>query len=253
VYDELYKINPVGEALAVLGLADVALYEGRLSYAARILQEALDIDQKEGRTYFLPNKWVLLAEALLLRGDTERAIEAAGEASAQGTNSSVRYMAAHIFIQADEKDRALSVAEDMNKRLEPEPKAYAKLIEGELSRLEGKLPEAISKFQEAQALLDTWIGRCVLGRAFLEIEGYPDAHTALDSCLTHSGEAASVFSDDTPTYHFVAAIHYYLGRAQEGLGSAAAAESYQNYLTLKEKADWDDPLITDARRRLEIR
>ncbi len=253
VYSDLREINPAGEALAVLGLADVALYEGRLSDAVQILEEALAEDRKEDQTYYLANKWSLLAEALVLKGDTERAIEAADEALSSGHNPAVMFMTARIIMLAGEGDRARSVAEEMNQRLEPEPKAYAKLIEGELSRLEGNLPEAISKFQEAQALLDTWIGRCILGRAFLEIKEYPDAHTALDSCLTHRGEAASVFSDDTPTYHFVAAIHYYLGRAQEGLGSAAAAESYQNYLTIKERADWDDPLITDARQRLENR
>jgi serine/threonine protein kinase/predicted Zn-dependent protease len=253
LYEKLNKINPVGESLAVLGLADVALYEGRLSDAIRILEEALARDRGQGPDYFVANKWVLLGEAFLLRGDTEQAIEAASEASAQGTNPGIRFMAAQIFIRAGETDRALSLAEDMNKRLEPEPRAYARLIEGELYRQEEQLPDAITKYLEAQVLLDTWIGRLLLGQAYLELEGYPDAHSALDSCLSKSGEAASVFSDDTPTYHIVAAIHYYLGRAQEGLGSAAAAESYRNYLTIKEKTDWDDPLITDARRRLEIR
>jgi tetratricopeptide (TPR) repeat protein len=239
--------------LAVLGLADVALYEGRLSDCIQILQEALDVDQREGRTYFLANKWSLLAKALVLHGDTSQAIDAADTAAARSTNPAIKFMAARIFLQAGEKDRASALSEEMSKRLEPEPRAYAKLIKGELKRLEGKLPEAISLYQEAQTLLDTWIGSFILGRALVEIEGYPDAHTALDSCLTHSGAAASVFSDDTPTYHVVSPVYYYLGRAQDGLGSAAAKESYEGFLSIKEKADWDDPLITDARRRLEIR
>ncbi|MGB2906949.1 MAG: protein kinase [Candidatus Aminicenantaceae bacterium] len=253
VYQNLREINPVGESLAVLGLADVALYEGRLSDSIQILQGALELDQRGGQTYFLANKWALLAKALLLRGDTIQATEAADTAAAKSTNSSVKFMAAQIFLQAGEKERAFSLSEEMRQRLEPEPRAYAKLIQGELSRLEGKLPEAISLYQEAQVLLDTWTGRFILGQALLEIEGYPDAHTALDLCLTHSGEAASVFSDDTPTFHVVAPIHYYLGRAQDGLGSAAAKESYEYFLSIKEKADWNDPLIIDARKRLEKR
>jgi hypothetical protein len=79
---------------------------------------------------------------------------------------------------------------------------------------------------------------------------FPDAHSALDACLTHNGEAASVFFDDTPTYHVIASIYYYIGRAQEGLGSLAAKESYQKFLAVKANADWDDPLVKDARRRL---
>jgi hypothetical protein len=53
-----------------------------------------------------------------------------------------------------------------------------------------------------------------------------------------------------PSYHVLPPIYYYLGRAQEGLGSAAAAESYQKYLEIKEKEDWGDPLVKDARQRL---
>jgi tetratricopeptide (TPR) repeat protein len=128
--------------------------------------------------------------------------------------------------------------------------SYAKLIKGELQKKNGRIQEAITQFQEAQSILDTWIGRCVLGKAFLEIKAYPDAHSLLDSCLTHNGEAASVFFDDTPTYHVVAAMYYYIGRAQEGLGSLAAKESYQKFLAIKAKTDWDDPLVKEARRRL---
>jgi hypothetical protein len=57
-----------------------------------------------------------------------------------------------------------------------------------------------------------------------------------------------MFLDDLPTYHFVPPVYYYLGRAQEGLRSAAAKESYKTYLTIKQKADVD-PLVEDARRR----
>jgi len=253
VYQELREINPIGESLAVLGLADIALYEGRLADAVRILEEGLEVDRKEGRTDFLGNKWSLLAQARLWGGNVARAVQAADPAVALGKNIAAIFMSARVYIQAGEEGKALSLAEDLSRRLEPEPKAYAKLIEGEIKRKDGQIQEAITLFQEAQTLLDTWIGRCILGKAYLEIEAYPDAHNALDSCLTHNGEAASVFFDDTPTYHVVAPIQYYIGRAQEGLGSLAAADSYRNFLAIKEKADWDDPLVKDARQRLEIR
>jgi hypothetical protein len=46
-------------------------------------------------------------------------------------------------------------------------------------------------------------------------------------------------------------VHYYLGRAQEGLKSPAAAESFRTFLAIKQTAEAKtDPLIEDARRRL---
>ena len=40
-----------------------------------------------------------------------------------------------------------------------------------------------------------------------------------------------------------------MGRAQEGLGSAAAADSYKAFLAIKQKGD-EQGLVADARRRL---
>jgi hypothetical protein len=45
------------------------------------------------------------------------------------------------------------------------------------------------------------------------------------------------------------AILYYLARAQEGLNSPAAVETYKTFLSIKEKGD-GEPLVEDARNRL---
>jgi hypothetical protein len=44
-------------------------------------------------------------------------------------------------------------------------------------------------------------------------------------------------------------VLYYFGRAQEGLKSAGAADSFKAFLAIKEKSE-TDPLVTDARRRV---
>jgi hypothetical protein len=44
-------------------------------------------------------------------------------------------------------------------------------------------------------------------------------------------------------------VYYYLGRAQEGLKSPAAAESFKQFLAIEAKGT-GDPMIADARRRL---
>jgi len=55
---------------------------------------------------------------------------------------------------------------------------------------------------------------------------------------------------DIPSYRYLAPVNYYLGRAQEGLGSGAASESYDKFLKIKEKDDGSDPMVKDARSRL---
>ena len=120
-----------------------------------------------------------------------------------------------------------------------------------MSLARGDKPSAIKIFQEAQELLDTWLGRFLLGRAYLEAEAYTEAHSEFELCLKRQGEAASVFLNDLPTYRYFPPAYYYLGRAQEGLGSEAAVESYQKFLKIKEKTAPGDPLAEDARKRLK--
>ena len=56
---------------------------------------------------------------------------------------------------------------------------------------------------------------------------------------------------DLPTFHYLPPLYYFLGRTREGLGSDAASESYQKFLTIKEKDDGSDQMVEDARRRLD--
>jgi hypothetical protein len=44
-------------------------------------------------------------------------------------------------------------------------------------------------------------------------------------------------------------VHYYLGRAQDGIKSGSGAECYRTFLAIKQKGG-GDPLIEDARGRL---
>jgi hypothetical protein len=45
-------------------------------------------------------------------------------------------------------------------------------------------------------------------------------------------------------------VHYYLGRAQEGEKSAAAAQSYKTFLAFLKSSEPDRGLVADARARL---
>jgi hypothetical protein len=47
-------------------------------------------------------------------------------------------------------------------------------------------------------------------------------------------------------------LYYYIGRAKDGLGSPAAAESYRIFLEIKANSDEGDPMVEDARRRANL-
>jgi hypothetical protein len=68
--------------------------------------------------------------------------------------------------------------------------------------------------------------------------------------LPHAARRSSLslFLDETPTYHYLPAVYYYQGRARQGLESPSAAEFYRSFLAIKKGGE--DPLVTDARRRL---
>ena len=81
---------------------------------------------------------------------------------------------------------------------------------------------------------------------------FTEAYSEFETCLKRRGEATSLFLDDVPSYSYFPQIYYYLGRAQEGLNSPGATNSYTSFITLKENGD-GDPLVADARRRLDTR
>jgi tetratricopeptide (TPR) repeat protein/tRNA A-37 threonylcarbamoyl transferase component Bud32 len=251
-YERLAGVSDWGASLAATGLADIAIYEGRLDDAAAILEEAATVDLDGGNEAAAANKLFTLAHAELTRGRSEQAAAAARRAVEIGQQEQVLFEAARVYLETDREDEALALAAQLAERLAPEPQAYATLIEGEIALVSGEPRRAVTLFREAQEILDTWIGRVDLGRAYLESGAYPEAHAELEAALGRRGEAASVFLDDVPSYHYLPPVHYYLGRTLEGLGSPAAVEFYRAFLEIKVNGE-GDPLVGDARRRLESR
>jgi tetratricopeptide (TPR) repeat protein len=159
--------------------------------------------------------------------------------------------AASILSEAGREERALELASALATRLEPEPRTYAKLIEGQVELQRGNAQRALALFGEAKDVLDTWLGRFLVGLAYLDASAYTEAYSEFENCLKRRGEAAAIFLDDVPSYHYLPTVYFYLGRAQEGLGSPAAADSYKRYLSLREKGSASDTNAIEARRRLK--
>jgi eukaryotic-like serine/threonine-protein kinase len=248
-WQELGKISSVGRDLAALGRADLALYEGRLADAASVLEGAL-AKPAEGRTPLTTARLtVTLAEVRALQGRGADAARLAEQALTQSDYSSISLFAGRAFIAAGKPERGDEIAARLDQRLDQVSQADAKLLTGEAALQRGNARAAITQFNAAQKILDTWLGRDGLGRAYLAAGYFPDAQTEFDACMTRKGEATTVLIDDIPTYRLFAATRYYIARVQEGQNSPAAAGSYKAFLSIKEKGD-EQGLVVDARRRI---
>jgi tetratricopeptide (TPR) repeat protein len=133
--------------------------------------------------------------------------------------------------------------------LKAEPQAYAKLIEGQIASKVGNAGQAVKAFTEANNLLDTWIGRFELGRAYLRAGAFAEADSEFDRCIKRRGETLALFMDEVPTYSYFPLVYYYQGRVREGLKSAGYAESYRTYLSIRGQPG-EDPLLREIHRRL---
>ncbi len=249
-YRRLEAVSPpVGASFAALGLADIAIYDGRIDDAIALLEKtvAADVDQKDPAA--AARKFVALAEANLLVGKKGPALAAGERAAGLSRELSVLFLAARAYLEAGQEAKAQALSADLSKRLQPDPQAYGKLIDGEILLHRGKAREALTLFQEAQKVADTWVGRFNLGLAYLQLAAFMEAETEFDHCLERRGEATEAFLDEVPTYHYLPLVHYYKGRAREGLKSPGAAESYKAFLAIKAKGQADS-LVLDARKRL---
>jgi len=249
-YRELESMSSWGAFNAATGLADLALYEGRLKDAKEILEKTIAAEAQKGQINFLDEKWVMLAQTLLLQKQNIAAFDAIDKAVALSNKTDVLFPAALIYIQAGREERASEIAMDLGGRLTQEPQAYAKLIEGEIKIKRGQMVEAINLFQESRNLVDMWLTHLSLGKAYLEADAFTEAYSEFEECLKRRGEASAIFLNDIPSYRYFPQVYYYLGRAQEGLGSTAASESYQKFLKIKQNGD-GDWMVEDARKRLE--
>jgi len=238
----------LGASFSASGLADLALYEGRFSEAARLFDEGATADLAARSPNKAAMKYASAGQAFLMHGQKKAASGAADQALRNGTSVPIRFLAGRIYAEADQPDRARTLAAGLGTELTAEPQAYAKIIDGELALERGDARLAVKSFNDANGLLDTWIGHFDLGRAFLAASALPQADSEFDRCIKRRGEALSLFVDEEPTSGVFPTVYYYQGRVREALGNAGFADSYRAYLDLRGHST-DDPLLPEVRRR----
>jgi serine/threonine protein kinase/tetratricopeptide (TPR) repeat protein len=248
-YQKLEKVSLRGASLASSGLANIALYQGQFRQGIQILEKAAVADSTTKNLDAAADKFVMLSNALLLRGEKQAAAAAAERALASSRSVKIRFLVARTLIEAGELARARKLAGSLASELHGEPHAYAKLILGEAALKDHNPNQAIQLFDEAKDLLDTWIGRFDLGRAYLDAEAFGEADSEFDRCIRRRGEVLELFMDDMPTYSYLPVVYYYQGLDRQGLKSKGFADSYQTYLSIRGQST-EDPLVADIHRRL---
>ena len=247
-WQKLAAIGPDGTSAAVEGLADLAMYEGRLSDARSALEKGIEADLAAKSSDAAGRKFALIAEIEGTLGQSAKAIAAAERALKASQAESVVFAAARALARAGEEKRARAVADELDKHLEAEPRMYAELVRGEVELKRRNFPAAVDHFKAALQRGDTWLARLMLGIAYDEAGAFTQAQDELEKCDKRRGEATDAFHDTTPTYRLYPLVKYHLGRAYQGQKSPLAAESFRAFLGMK-KSD-EDPRAADAKRRL---
>ncbi len=248
-YRQLEKVSSLGQSMAAPGLADIALYEGRLGDAAQLLQQGAATDLQDGRPNSAAADFAALGYTQLLRKQKAAALAAVEKTLTNSKSVSLRFLAARIFVAAGETGKARALAAALAAESQPEPQADAKLIEGEAMLKGGAARQAIQLFTQANNQLDTWIGHFDLGRAYLEADSFVEGDSEFDRCIQRRGETLELF-DYMPSYGYLPEVYYYQGRVREGLNSLGAANSYWIFLSIKDKGD-GGALFEDAKKRLD--
>ncbi len=242
------EVDARGASIAAMGLADIALLQGRPADAVPILQKGIEADLANRNAEAAAEKRLALAEARLALRDPAAALAEAERALSESRGENILYPSARVYLATGREPRALALAADLAGRLEPDPQAYAELIRGEVELARGKPAEAIKHFTAAKKIADTWAGRFDLGKAYLEAGAFTEADDELETSIKRRGEATALFLEESPSYRVFPPVYYYLGRAREGLKSPAAADAFKSFLAFQ--TGEGDALATEARRRL---
>lgn len=247
-YHQVEKLGADGASAAAAGLADVALYQGRIPDAIKILEKGISDDTANKNPDGVGGKLATLAQAQLAADNPSEAARTADRALATSREVPIQFWAARAYIGANEDAKAFAIAHDLGGRLDADPQAYGKLIEGEIQLKHGKAQDALKLFLDARKIADTWMGHFDAGRAYVDAGAFAEADSELDACQKRRGETAALFLDESPTYYLFPPVYYYLARAQEGLKSSAASDSYKAFIDIKNGGQ--DPLLVDASKRL---
>ena len=249
-WTRLGVLGGAAASMATEGLADIAIYEGRLGDARALLEKGIEEDEREKRDEGLGRKLAMLGSVQVTSGQTAKAL-ATAERGRQATNEDyVLFQIGLVFLGAGDEKKVRAIADDLEKRLGVDSRMFALVLQGAIATRKKNHVEAVAKFKAATQLVDAWPARYGLGRAYQEAGAYAQAQQELESAVMRRGEITDVFLQIVPTYRYFGPAQYQLARVQESLKSPVAVESFKAFLAPKRGSD--DPLVADAKKRAGV-
>ena len=248
-YRELEKIAAPGPALAVQGLSDLAIVEGRFSEAVTMLEQSMAAE-KDASPASLSVRQTLLAIALVAAGQFAPALVPLDKAAAVVRDQGQLALIGHLYARAKAPAKATALAAKLAGGDTKQAKAYAALLRAEAALATNDPAAAITLFRESAQLLDTWLAHLGLGRCYLQKQQGIEATAEFIKCENRRGEAAWLIVEDVPTYGLYPGALYDSARARESSGDRAGAkQAYEQYL--KYRAQATDPMTAMARERFK--
>lgn len=251
MYRNLAATGQEGASMAEEGLADIEAALGLYESAAERLQQSINETPQGSASDVVARRKTFLASLFCILGRNSDARNLAFEALESSSEERIKLEGARTLIELGEEGAVQELSEELLSQLTPEPQVFGQLIHGDLWLKQKMFRQALEAFQKAQKLRDKWLVHYYLGRTYLEVGHYSHAHAEFETCLQRKGEALRVFLDDgSLTYRYLPAVYYYFGRAQEGVRSPRALESYQKFLSICGQG-FETDLVKDAQTRVE--
>jgi tetratricopeptide (TPR) repeat protein len=222
-YDRAASTGPTGASLAAIGLADIALFEGRYEEAIAALPAAIEADKRDRNAPGAAAKLIALAEAHAGLGRVPLVLKNVEAALATSRDDATVVAAARLFLKSGSDDRAQLLIKELSARLSPQPRAYASILQAERAIARGQRGEAIDALAAAKKLADLWLGRLVSGIAYETFGHRVEARDELAMCAKRLGEASAIFLDDSPTFRYARIMREWQERAKGATAGAAAA------------------------------
>lgn len=218
-YEAMRSSGARGEMTAQLGLADVAMYERDFATARELLRRGIELAETAGSQYYLATMHIAQAEALLRDKASAGTVAAAlQETLAISRGLSREVPAALMYVEIGDTQAAQAIADGLAGKLQPQSRAYGKLVEGLIALHDGDHVKAVESISGGIALADLWLLRFYLGVAYFEAGHFAAALDEFTACQDRRGEASAIFLDDLPTYRYMATLPDWQGRAQRELG-----------------------------------
>ena len=223
VYKEVATLDAQGASLSAIGLADIALFEGQPADAVAILPAAIQADRAQKNVAGAATKTIALAEAQSSLNQLPSAVKTIDDALKISTDVRVLVPAVRILLRAGEDLRARALIGKLAESLQPQSRAYARMLDAERSIALGRPGDAMDALADARKRADLWLVRFTTGVAYERFNHHVEATSELEACTKRIGEATAVFLDDVPTFRYVSPAREWLKRAREAASGKAAA------------------------------